>query len=198
MRKMRLSMLSILLCFCCLVGCGTQSGNSAEDTQADTESTTVEEEKDPFEGFEESTSPERFGEDVSFELTGDVSWEELSKFYGNMNEDGSIDLILDVTDGTPYNIEGPIYDHEMFSLKTFVKRVQDDDSVGSGSITYIYRFTPIKSGSAEIVTLYTYLTDDIYEGTIYRVTVEDDLRCTIDWVGAVAQGENIEVREPSD
>lgn len=199
MRKMRLSVLSILLCLCCLVGCGSQSDNAAEDTQADTESTTVEEEKDPFEGFEESTSPERFGEDVSFELTGDVAWEEPSRFYGNMNEDGSIDLILDVTDGTPYDIEGPIYDHDMFTLKKFVKHVRDDSgAVGGGSVTCLYRFIPIKSGNTEIVTVYTYLTDDVYVGTIYSITVTDDLQCKIDQIGGVTQGENIEVREPSD
>lgn len=200
MRKIVLFQLIILLCLCCLGGCGTPSGNTIEDIQMDEKNTqmdeesTTDEEKNSLDEYVESKEEERFGEEVSFEVTGNVDQKEPPAPYCNTNEDGSIDLFLDVTDGTSYNIEGPIYDHDMFTLKTYVQRVQGEECApGGGSVTCLYRFFPIKSGDTEIVVLNRYLVDDVYEGTLYNITVEDDLRCRMNWYGGVTQEDNLEI-----
>lgn len=198
MKKIGLFLLSYLLCLYCLGGCGTQSENDVKNTQMGEENSVIEE-KTPLDGYVESKEKERFGEEVSFEITGNVYQKEPPEPYCNTNEDGSIDLFLDVTVGTPYNIEGPIYDHDMFTLKTYVKSVQGDGSAdGDGSVTYIYRFFPIQSGDTEIVTLKMYLVDDVYEGTLYNITVEDDLKCKMNWYGGVTQEDNLEIKGLSD
>lgn len=198
MKKIGLFQLSIILCLYCLAGCGTQSENTIMNTQRGEESSAANE-KRSLDEYVESKEEERFGEDVSFEVTGNISQKEPPEPYCNTNEDGSIDLFLDATVGTPYNIEGPIYDHDMFTLKTYVKSVQGDGSAdGDGSVTYLYRFFPIRSGDTEIVTLNQYLVDDIYEGTLYHITVEDDLKCKMNWYGGVTQEENLEINGLSD
>lgn len=200
MRKIGLFVLSILLCLFCLGGCGTQSGNTIKNTQMNEESSAVEEkQKRPLDEYVESKERERFGEAVSFEITDDIYQKEPPEPYCNTNEDGSIDLFLDATVGTPYNIEGPIYDHDMFIMKTYVKCIQGDNNAeGSGSVTYLYRFTPIKSGDTEIVTLNRYLVDDVYEGTLYNIIVEDDLKCKMNWYGRVIEKENLVINGLSD
>ena len=142
----------------------------------------------------DTAEAERFGADVSFEITKAVSHEEISDYYCSVNEDGTLNLYLEVTSGTPYSIEGAIYDHDIFTMEESAKS-SETDADGGGSSTRLYHFTPLKSGDTEIVTLNRYIVDNIYEGYIYNITVDSDLTCHINWCGNVTEGENLKVYE---
>jgi hypothetical protein len=120
--------------------------------------------------------------------------EEPPELYCNTNEDGSLRLYLSEQDGTPYSAEGLIYDHDMFTLKTYVKSNQgSEDEVGSGSADFMYVLTPGFAGEAEIVTLSCYYGSDEpeYVGNVYHITVDENLRCGMDWYGRVSTEENL-------
>ena len=145
-------------------------------------------------GYKETMHPETFGEDVYFEIIGEVIQNEWFTPYSDTNQDGSLNLYLSETDGVPYWVEGPIYDHEMFDMQTYMSvSPSDSEAVGSGSIDYLYRFKPRHPGETEIVALSTYYVDNVYQGTVYHITVEEDLTCRIDWYADVEQGKNIEI-----
>lgn len=165
-----------------------------ENIEENTEET--EEKKDKLAGYGEITERERFGSEEYFEIIGDVEHKEAPEPYSNTNEDGSFLALMWLTGGTPYDVAGAIYDHDMFAMQVYAKRESVvGNYTGGGETTYLYQFTPSHPGDAEIVMLYKYLTDDVYEGTIYNITVEDDLRCRWNWSGRVVQGENLEVFE---
>lgn len=150
----------------------------------------------PFFGYKEKTEKERFGEDVSYILTGDVDYEVPEDKYCNTNDDGTINMYLSSAAGTPYDVEGVIYDHDMFRMRVYVKSVGYDTlDTGGGRTTYLYNLTPIKSGETEIVTLEQYLVDDNYIGTIFKVSVDEEMRCSLDCYGFVSENENIEIYE---
>lgn len=149
--------------------------------------------------YVESTSTERFGAEYYFEITGSVSQTKPPEPYCNTNEDGSLRLFLSYRGGTPYRIEGPIYDHDMFEMKTYVKTVPGKANMeGGGTVTDKYEFTPKKAGETKIVTLQYYSVNSVYQGTVYSITVEDDLRCRMNWYGGVTEGENLEIGVKSD
>lgn len=192
----------LLLC----AGCEKQQEDVKQDVPEENRNTLdgyverTEENGDRIAGYTEVTEKERFGAEVSFEITGDVEHTKPPEPYCNTNEDGSIDLFLSLNWGTiPYDIEGPIYDHDMFSVQIYRKSegVQvsgDYEGGGGGETTYIYRFTPSQPGETEIAALLQHYGVG-YEGTLYNITVEDDLRCRLNWYGRVVQGENLEVFE---
>lgn len=174
-----------------LIGCG-KANQSSEDTITDKKEETI----DPLDGYKENNSSEKFDETVTFKLIGDVIYKEPSNQYCNTNEDGTIDLYLDVTDGTPYNIEGVIYDHEMFSMKMYGKYIAgDQNEVGGGVQSVMYRFTPLRAGESDIAALNEYITDGLYEGTVYTIVVDENLQCSLIRYGRVIEGENIEIHE---
>lgn len=177
--------LTTLLC----AGCGNNSRQYEKDTQDDTAET---KEYDPLAGYKESNSPETFGAEVSFEITGELRQTDPDDPYSNTNPDGSISLYLLENGGTPYQIEGPVYNHEMFSMQTYVK-LKESEGDGGGYVKCQYWFTPNYAGETEIMTLETYAVDSIYMGTLYHITVEDDLTCRLDWYAGVKQGENMEL-----
>ena len=161
--------------------------------EKDTENTASDEENYADE-FTEINETERFRATASFEITEEVYHEDISDYYCSVNEDGTLELYLNVTSGTPFSIEGAIYDHNIFTMKEYTKSI-DSDAAGGGSTIQLYRFTPLKAGETEIVTLNKYIVKDIYEGYIYNITVEDDLTCHINWCGNVTEGENLKVYE---
>ena len=177
--------LTAILC----AGCGNNSRKSEKDVQDETAET---KEHDPLENYIESNGREEFGAAVSFEITGELNQETPDDPYCNTNPDGSISLFLSEVGGTPYMIAGPVYDHEMFSLQTYVKKT-DSTADGGGYVMDQYWFMPKYAGETEIMTLETYAVDSIYTGTIYHITVEDDLTCRLDWYAGVKQGENMEL-----
>jgi hypothetical protein len=195
MQKWNHGIAGLLILTMLCAGCAPQTQKSPEEEQEE-ELTTETETYDPLAGYTESMSPERFGADYSFEVTGHVEKEDPPEPYCNTNEDGSLRLYLMEQDGTPYGIEGAIYEHDMFDMQTYLKSVPgDSEYTGSGSCTKMYIFTPKKAGETEIVTLSSYYGDDdpVYEGTIYSITVDDDLRCSMNWYAGVAENENLEV-----
>ena len=190
---------SMLLTAVLCAACGSGNSGESENHVQERETGDAKEEKDLPDDYIESFDPERFGAEVSFEITGEPEKTIPDNVYCNTNPDGTLKLFLYTTDGTPYLIEGPVYDHEMFSMQTYVKREDgDSDAAGSGITMDMYLFTPAHAGETEILTLSSYIgdEDDIFEGTIYHVTVEEDLTCRIDWYAGVTEGENMElVRE---
>ena len=185
-------LLTAVLCAACGDNTGVQSENSVQEQEIGEEK----EEKDLLDGYEEDIGAERFGAEVSFEITGELDKTIPDDVYSNTNSDGTLKLFLYTTDGTPYLIEGPVYDHEIFSMQTYVKRDGGaSDAAGSGITMDMYLFTPTHAGETEILTLNTYVGDevDIFEGTIYHVTVEEDLTCRMDWYAGVTEGENMEL-----
>lgn len=177
--------LTALLC----AGCGNNGKRSEKDVQDETAET---KEYDPLAGYKESNSPEAFGAEVSFEITGELNQKVPDDLYSNTHPDGSISLYLFANGGTPYQIEGPVYDHEMFSMRTYVK-LKEGKEDGGGYVECQYWFTPNHAGETEIMTLESYAVDSIYTGTLYHITVDDDLTCSLDWYAGVSQGENMEL-----
>jgi hypothetical protein len=173
---------------------GQSSETSTQEPDLQTETQETETERDRTAGYTESTSPEKFDASYTFFLTGVLTRQEPPEPYCNTNEDGSLRLYLSEQDGTPYSTEGPIYDHDMFSLKTYVKSNQgSEDEAGSGSADFMYILTPSCAGEAEIVTLSCYVGSDEseYVGNIYHITVDEELRCSMDWYGRVSTEENL-------
>jgi hypothetical protein len=185
------------------MGCAfRETENSETVTQENRETSTqetssqqeTETERDRTAGYTERTSPERFDASYSVRLTGVLTREEPPDPYCNTNEDGSLRLYLSEQDGTPYSAEGLIYDHDMFTLKTYVKSNQgSEDEAGSGSADFMYVLTPSYAGEAEIVTLSCYYGSDEpeYVGNVYHITVDENLRCGMDWYGRVSTEENL-------
>lgn len=202
MLSMALVFSLVLLC----VGCGKrqedvkqvedvkqQDDVKLEDIEEETEEDT-DEKKDKLAGYEKITERERFGAEVSYEIIGYVKQEEAPEPYCNTNGDGSFLTLMWLSGGTPYDVAGAIYDHDMFTMQTYIEsKPADSNYEGGGETTYLYQFTPTHPGDAEIVMLYIH--NDIYEGTIYNITVEDDLRCRWNWDGRVTQDENLDVFE---
>lgn len=188
--KKQFVMVGIILITVLCAGCGDDSISLKKDAQ---EETAEPKEYDPLAGYKEFNGPEEFGEEVSFEITGELRQTVPDNLYSNTDPDGSIRLFsYVVTAGTPYQIAGPVYDHEMFSMRTYVKRKDDSShSDGGGSVMDQYWFTPKYAGETEIMVLNSHLS--VYEGTIYHITVEDDLTCRMDWYAGVTQGENMEL-----
>lgn len=183
--KKRTAALVAILVVILFVGCGDQNSGQSEKT-----------EDDYLAGYEEAREPETFGAEVSFEITGYLRKEDISDSERYINPDGTFNLYLSFDGGTPYLVDGPVYDHEMLSMQEYILRVTDNApeySTGGSYIKHLYHFTPISSGETELLLLYTYVVDEIYEGVIYHITVDEDLTCHIDWDGSVRQGENMEL-----
>jgi protein involved in sex pheromone biosynthesis len=187
------------------MGCASRETENSETVTQESDSQTAvqetETERDRSEEYTERTSPERFDASYSVRLTGELTREEPPDVYCNTNEDGSLRLYLSEQDGTPYSAEGLIYDHDMFTLKTYVKSNQgSEDEAGSGSADFMYVLTPSDAGEAEIVTLSCYYGSDEpeYVGNIYHITVDENLRCSMDWYGRVSTEENLVILQDGE
>lgn len=204
--KKRITAASVLLIFFLCAGCGMQAGNDIPEGRSTEkpevtevpgikDETEIPEETDRLAGFQESYDSEDSVLVGTYEIIGDISREVPADPYIDTNEDGSIDLSLYVTGGTPYDIAGTMYDREMFSMKAYAKVVvaDDPDMSGGGSATALLRFTPEYAGETEILMLYYYFIDEVYQGTLYHITVGEDLKCQVDWYGFVTESENLEL-----
>jgi hypothetical protein len=180
------------------MGCSSRETDTGGTSQENRETSTQETETESARtaGYEESTSPERFDASYSVRLTGMLTREEPPDVYCNTNEDGSLRLYLSEQDGTPYSVEGLIFDHDMFALKTYVKSEPGPvDETGGGSAGFMYVLTPKCAGEAEIVTLSSYWDSDepVFVGNVYHITADEKLRCGMDWYGRVSTEENLEI-----
>jgi hypothetical protein len=187
------------------LGCASRETAAQETSEMSTQEASsqqeTETERDRTAGYKESTSPERFDASYAFFLTGMLTRKEPPEPYCNTNEDGSLRLYLSNQDGTPYSAEGLIYDHDMFTLKTYVKSNQgSEDEAGSGSADFMYVLTPNCVGEAEIVTLSCYYGSDEpeYVGNVYHITVDENLRCSMDWYGRVSTEENLVIMQDGE
>ena len=198
----------LLISFLC-AGCSMQTGSGISEGKVTEKPEAAEvteepgvkegaekpEETDRFAGYKESYDSEGYRLEGTYEITGDISKEVPKDPYGDISEDGSINLFLEVTGGTPYVIAGAIYDQEQFSMKAYgsVRVEADPDAAGGGYATLLMRFTPQCVGEAEIMMLYYYFGHEVYVGTIYHITVEEDLKCRLNWYGFVSEEENLEL-----
>lgn len=196
----------ILLIFFLCTGCSMQPGNDISEGKATEKPEMTEEpgvkngaetpeETERLAGYEESYDSEGYRLEGTYEIAGDISKEVPPDPYGDTNEDGSIDLFLKVTGGTPYAIAGAVFDREMFSMKAYGKVVveADPDAAGGGSAALLLRFTPQCAGETEVIMLRYYFGHEVYEGLIYHITVGEDLKCRLDWYGFVSEEENLEL-----
>lgn len=207
--KKHIAAASIVLIFLFCSGCSMQTESNISEGQVTEEPDVTEksevteepevkeesempEETDRLAGYGELYDYEEVELEGTFVIIGEISREVPPDPYEDINEDGSIDLFLDVAGGTPYAIAGAVYDHEMFSLKAYGK-VEGADADGGGNATALLCFTPQCAGETEILMLIYYFGHEIYEGTIYHITVGEDLRCQLDWYGYVSEEENLEL-----
>lgn len=204
--KKQIRAVSILLIFFLCTGCSTQTENDITEGKTTEKPAVTEEpgvkedaetpeETDRLAGYEESYDSEGYRLEGTYEITGDISKKVPTDPYGDINEDGSIDLFLEVAGGTPYAIAGAIYDQEQFSMKAYGRVIveADPDAAGGGYATLLMRFTPQCVGETEIIMLNYYSGHQVYEGTIYHITVGEDLKCRLDWYGFVSEEENLEL-----
>lgn len=141
------------------------------------------------------TNKDNYDVNVSFVIKGEIEQTVPENPYANTEEDGSVVLYTDITDGTPFDHVGVVYDHDSFDPERYVKVMEGDETeAGGGCAIYKYCFTPKKSGEYDIFLLNTYLVDDTYVGVCYHIDVDESLRCSIAWYGTVRQGENMKVR----
>jgi hypothetical protein len=170
---------------------------SGQDTQERAEisgQNTQEAEIDRTAGYQKTTPKDTFDESFTIQITGEVDKEDPPEPYCNTNADGSLRLYQSEEGGTPYSCEGLIYDHAMFEPEAYVKSTSGNaDVAGSGSTDYMYYLYPKSAGETEIVTLMRYYGDDeeAYVGMIYHITVDEELRCSMDWYGRVSTEENL-------
>ena len=172
----------------------------AEETeQEQKEKSRDEEEKNSEPVFKEvSENSGRFDKNYVLRLSDDVKKEIPSNPYANTNEDGSVDLYAsDIQEGTPYSRAGVIYDHDLFTLKeynVYDPGVEDIRSAGAGTLTTTYRLVPLKTGESLVSVLDVYFVKNVFIGNAYHITVDEDMRCRIDWHCYVTQGENCKVK----
>ena len=204
--KKHLKAAGILLIFFLCTGCSMHTENDIKEGKATEKPETTEEpgvkedtetleETDRLAGYMMSYDSEGYRLEGTYEITGDISKKVPTDPYGDINEDGSIDLFLEVTGGTPYAIAGAIYDQEQFSMKAYGRVIVEDDpdAAGGGSATLLLRFTPQCAGETEVIMLRYYFGHEVYEGLIYHITVEEDLKCQLDWYGFVSEEDNLEL-----
>jgi hypothetical protein len=145
-------------------------------------------------GYRKTTPPDTFDASYTIQITGEVDKEDPPEPYCNTNADGSLRLYQSEDGGTPYSCEGLIYDHAMFEPEAYVKSTSGNaDEAGGGSTDYMYYLYPKCAGETEIVTLMRYYGDDeeAYIGVLYHITVDEELRCSMDWYGRVSTEENL-------
>ncbi len=187
---MSLIILSMLIS---VLGCASGEESLAVSTEVSTtESNQV---KDVLENYKETPNVNKvLGPDKSYEITGEIKEETHDNPDSNTYTDGSFLLYESITDGTPYDFGGVIYNEELFDIKEYEKYSPGaEGEVGGGEGCNIYRMIPKQSGEADLVILTRYIVDDIYEGTLYHVNVDDNMKCTILWSADVKEGDNIKI-----
>lgn len=183
-----------------VVGCDDSNTNSVSPSQSaevtpSPQATDSGKEKDALDGYEESYAQEYFDDKASFKVDSFFDGKDHpDKPDCNTYTDGSILFYDSIEDGTPYSFAGPIYDHDMFELISYgAYRGGDPDAVGSGTAYAVYRLIPKHKGKADIPVLD--LCDNKYEGTLYHVKVDKNLKCTLKWYARIEEGKNLTVND---
>lgn len=111
-----------------------------------------------------------------------VSCEENK--YSNTTNEGIFVIPDSYVDGTPYSFGGLVFDPAMLTGASVAVRKAGSDAPGSGYTSYEWPFTPLKTGETEIMLITDNLSDDTQECRVFHITVitlNDKLRCTLNW-----------------
>lgn len=101
--------------------------------------------------------------------------------YSNTDADGAFLLEGSYVDGTPYSFDSIRFDPEMFAGEGVSDLIGRGDAPGSGILMLSWIFTPLSPGESEIMLVSQNLAEDTLEYRLFHITVDNSLRCALDW-----------------
>ena len=169
----------------------TSQATTQETTEETTEETTDAETEEPQ--FKELAEEEKFSDIYMFTLAEGADRNELGNPDACTAEDGSLEMISEIDGGTPYTPGGVIYEHSFFEMKQYGRVIEGDDAPGSGSDETMYKLIPKKEGNTQIAVLDYYIVDEVYQGNVYDITIDSDLKAHINWYSYVEEKDNFDI-----
>lgn len=115
--------------------------------------------------------------------------------YSNTEDDGSFILPNSYVDGTPYSFNDILFDPVMLKGESVTTRKSGDGAPGSGITSYKWVFTPLTPGETEVMLVTDNLAEDTDECRVFHITIDNELRCALNWYEDGIMGTNYELSD---